>query len=183
LNVRALYAGLVQFEEKRKAAQEIVKLGLDKIVVPATVALEVPGDKNNDTKIFIATEEYNTPNDRFDSYDIHEKIYVKTAKNPALKEHMLQMFLQLVRLIPKIDGLLAQPAYLFLEKDVKMPRMVINGLFPRAVYDPIPDDFKEILAIHAHNTHGKGGKYLFESTWKKSYTDRGIRKIFEHYTR
>jgi len=48
---------------------------------------------------------------------------------------------------------------------------------------PFPDDFKEILAIHAHNTRDKGGKYLFESTWKKPYTDRGIRKILEQYTR
>lgn len=48
---------------------------------------------------------------------------------------------------------------------------------------PFPDDFKEILAIHAHNTRCRGGKYLFESTWKKPYTDRGIRKILEQYTR
>lgn len=48
---------------------------------------------------------------------------------------------------------------------------------------PFPNGFKEILAIHAHNTSGKGGKYLFESSWKKSYTDRGIRKILEQYTK
>jgi len=47
---------------------------------------------------------------------------------------------------------------------------------------PFPDDFKEILAIHAHNTRDKGGTYLFESSWKKSYTDRGIRKILAQYT-
>ncbi len=48
---------------------------------------------------------------------------------------------------------------------------------------PFPNEFKEILAIHAHNTRDKGGKYLFESSWKKPYTDRGIRKILEHYTK
>ena len=47
---------------------------------------------------------------------------------------------------------------------------------------PFPDDFKEILATHAHNTRDKGGKYLFESSWKKPYTDRGIRKILAQYT-
>ncbi len=47
---------------------------------------------------------------------------------------------------------------------------------------PFPDSFKEILAIHAHNMREKGGKYIFESSWKKPYTDRGIRKILEKYT-
>jgi len=47
---------------------------------------------------------------------------------------------------------------------------------------PFPDGFKEILAIHAHNTRDKGGEYLFESSWKKPYTDRGIRKILENYS-
>jgi integrase/recombinase XerD len=48
---------------------------------------------------------------------------------------------------------------------------------------PFPDSFKEILAIHAHNTRSKGGKFLFESSQKKPYTDRGIRKILEHYSK
>lgn len=48
---------------------------------------------------------------------------------------------------------------------------------------PFPDAFKEILAIHSHNMREKGGKYLFESSWKKPYTDRGIRKILEQYTK
>lgn len=48
---------------------------------------------------------------------------------------------------------------------------------------PFPDSFKEILAMHAHNSNDKGNKYLFESSWKKPYTDRGIRKILEQYSR
>lgn len=48
---------------------------------------------------------------------------------------------------------------------------------------PFPDSFKEILAIHVHNMRDKGGQYLFESSWKKPYTDRGIRKILEQYSR
>lgn len=46
---------------------------------------------------------------------------------------------------------------------------------------PFPDGFKEILAIHAEATKGKGGKYLFESSWKKPYSDRAIRKILAQY--
>jgi integrase/recombinase XerD len=48
---------------------------------------------------------------------------------------------------------------------------------------PFPDAFKEILAIHADATHAKGGSYLFESSWKKPYTDRGIRKILAQYSK
>lgn len=48
---------------------------------------------------------------------------------------------------------------------------------------PFPDDFKEILAIHVEATRNKGGNYLFESSWKKPYTDRGIRKILAQYSK
>ena len=47
---------------------------------------------------------------------------------------------------------------------------------------PFPDSLKEILAIHVHNMHDKGGQHLFKSSWKKPYTDRGIRKILEQYS-
>ena len=48
---------------------------------------------------------------------------------------------------------------------------------------PFPREFKEVLALHAENTVKKGGEYLFESSWKKPYTDRGIRKILAYYSR
>jgi integrase/recombinase XerD len=48
---------------------------------------------------------------------------------------------------------------------------------------PFPESFKEILAIHAQSVTKKGGKYLFESSWKKPYTDRGIRKILAIYSK
>ncbi len=48
---------------------------------------------------------------------------------------------------------------------------------------PFPNSFKEILAMQVNNIAGKNGKYLFESSWKKPYTDRAIRKILEKYTK
>lgn len=48
---------------------------------------------------------------------------------------------------------------------------------------PFPSVFKEILAIHADSMTQKGAIYLFESIRKKRYTDRGIRKILENYTK
>ena len=48
---------------------------------------------------------------------------------------------------------------------------------------PFPESFKEVLAIHAQSVTKKGGKYLFESSWKKPYTDRGIRKILAIYSK
>ena len=48
---------------------------------------------------------------------------------------------------------------------------------------PFPESFKEVLAIHTQSVTQKGGKYLFESSWKKPYTDRGIRKILAIYSK
>jgi integrase/recombinase XerD len=48
---------------------------------------------------------------------------------------------------------------------------------------PFPISFKELLAVHADGLVKKGGTYLFESSWKKPYTDRGIRKILAHYSK
>ena len=48
---------------------------------------------------------------------------------------------------------------------------------------PFPASFKELLAMHTEKVKEKCGKYLFESSWKKQYTDRGIRKILQKYSK
>lgn len=60
---------------------------------------------------------------------------------------------------------------------------IIEGKGKKDRIVPFPNTFKEILAIHAASISSKGGKYLFESSWKKPYTDRGIRKILAQYTK
>jgi len=47
---------------------------------------------------------------------------------------------------------------------------------------PFPASFKETLAMHADSMKKKQAAYLFESSWKKKYTDRGIRKILAKYS-
>ncbi|MGI6120573.1 MAG: tyrosine-type recombinase/integrase [Desulfosporosinus sp.] len=47
---------------------------------------------------------------------------------------------------------------------------------------PFPQSFKELLAMHADSMTKKQAVYLFESSWKKKYTDRGIRKILAKYS-
>ncbi|MEK5400654.1 tyrosine-type recombinase/integrase [Paenibacillus sp. FSL K6-2859] len=47
---------------------------------------------------------------------------------------------------------------------------------------PFPHSFKEMLAMHADSMKKKQAVYLFESSWKKKYTDRGIRKILAKYS-
>ena len=49
--------------------------------------------------------------------------------------------------------------------------------------EPIPQIFKEILAMHIDAGKKKGATYLFESSWKGAYTDRAIRKISAQYSR
>lgn len=39
-----------------------------------------------------------------------------------------------------------------------------------------------MLAIHVDNAKKNKQTFLFESSWKKPYTDRGIRKILAQYT-
>ena len=48
---------------------------------------------------------------------------------------------------------------------------------------PFPNSFKEILAVHVENSKKNAAKYLFESSWKKNYSDRGVRKILMKYTK
>lgn len=47
---------------------------------------------------------------------------------------------------------------------------------------PFPPAFKEVLALHINTIRKNGAHYLFESSWKRPYTTRGIRKILSHYT-
>lgn len=47
---------------------------------------------------------------------------------------------------------------------------------------PYPSTFKEVLALHIDSVRKKGAGYLFESSWKRPYTTRGIRKILNRYT-
>lgn len=47
---------------------------------------------------------------------------------------------------------------------------------------PFPASFKEALAMHAQALRQGGANYLFESSWKKKYSERGVRKILARYS-
>ncbi|WP_341791745.1 tyrosine-type recombinase/integrase [Rickettsia endosymbiont of Gonocerus acuteangulatus] len=48
---------------------------------------------------------------------------------------------------------------------------------------PFPNAFTEVLAVHIENVKKNKTIYLFESSWKKPYSDRSIRKILMNYTK
>jgi integrase/recombinase XerD len=48
---------------------------------------------------------------------------------------------------------------------------------------PFPDAFKETLGLHMHELQKKHATYLFESSWKKPYSDRGVRRMLERYAK
>jgi integrase/recombinase XerD len=48
---------------------------------------------------------------------------------------------------------------------------------------PFPPAFKETLALHRAGLQAKGATYLFESSWKKKYSERGVRRMLERYAR
>ncbi len=47
---------------------------------------------------------------------------------------------------------------------------------------PFPADFKEALGLHMQAQRGKEATYLFESSWKRGYSERGVRKILARYS-
>ena len=47
---------------------------------------------------------------------------------------------------------------------------------------PFPKSFRETLALHVSNAVKSGYKHLYESSWKKPYSDRGIRRMLEKYS-
>ena len=46
---------------------------------------------------------------------------------------------------------------------------------------PFPDGFKETLALQMERMRAQGATHLFESSWKKPYSDRGVRRMLERY--
>ncbi len=46
---------------------------------------------------------------------------------------------------------------------------------------PFPSSFKEALAMHAEMMQKKKAVYLFESSWKRRYSERGIRQMLARY--
>ena len=46
---------------------------------------------------------------------------------------------------------------------------------------PFPPSFKETLALHVQVMHERGASHLFESSWKKPYSTRGVRAILARY--
>jgi len=48
---------------------------------------------------------------------------------------------------------------------------------------PFPKSFRETLALHVSNANKINQLSLFESSWKKPYSDRGVRKMLEKYSK
>lgn len=48
---------------------------------------------------------------------------------------------------------------------------------------PFPKSFRETLALHVSNANKINQLNLFESSWKKPYSDRGVRKMLEKYSK
>jgi integrase/recombinase XerD len=46
---------------------------------------------------------------------------------------------------------------------------------------PFPGSFKETLSLHMDAQRAKGATFLFESSWKKPYSTRGVRALLARY--
>jgi integrase/recombinase XerD len=66
--------------------------------------------------------------------------------------------------------------------DLDACRIRINlgkGSMDRVV--PFPPTFRETLALHIGSQRAKGAAFLFESSWKKPYSTRGVRALLARY--
>ncbi len=48
---------------------------------------------------------------------------------------------------------------------------------------PFPTSFKETLGLHMDAMHSRGAVHLFESSWKKPYSTRGVRAMLACYAK
>jgi integrase/recombinase XerD len=58
---------------------------------------------------------------------------------------------------------------------------ITNGKGGKDRYVPFPAGFKETLALHMAAMRDKGAVHLFESSWKKPYSTRGVRAMLTRY--
>ena len=65
--------------------------------------------------------------------------------------------------------------------DFDQCQIKIEGRNARIV--PFPKSFNELFALYIQTMRQKNARYLFESSHKKHYSDRGIRRVFEVYTK
>jgi integrase/recombinase XerD len=72
-----------------------------------------------------------------------------------------------------IEDIDFEKCQILVQKGIRGQKRIV--LFPTA--------FKENIESHATQMSNKGACYLFESRWKKPYTDRGIRKIMGIYSK
>ena len=71
-------------------------------------------------------------------------------------------------------------------RDVDFDRCQLRIVSGKGKKDRIvtfPKSFRETLALHVSNANKNKQFALFESSWKKPYSDRGIRKMLEKYSK
>lgn len=58
---------------------------------------------------------------------------------------------------------------------------ITQGKGAKDRYVPFPTAFKETLALHIDSQRAKHAQFLFESSWKKAYSTRGVRAMLARY--
>ncbi|MGH8995202.1 MAG: tyrosine-type recombinase/integrase [Acidimicrobiales bacterium] len=58
---------------------------------------------------------------------------------------------------------------------------ITQGKGKKDRFVPFPTSFKETLGLHMDAMRGQGATHLFESSWKKAYSTRGVRAMLARY--
>lgn len=68
------------------------------------------------------------------------------------------------------------------EVDLDAARIrITNGKGGKDRVVPFPTTFRETLGLHIEARRKAGGEFLFESSWKKPYSTRGVRAMLARY--
>lgn len=88
---------------------------------------------------------------------------------------------RLVVAVLLLEGLRAAEVAALRLEDVDLDRgaLQVSGRSPRRV--PIPAQLRRALAVHCEAIRKRGAAFVFESSRREPYTERGLRKLIERY--
>ena len=104
---------------------------------------------------------------------------MKLSGNPRIVKHMM-LIKTFIYTGMRISEVIWVVALMYVDIDQACQIKIKHGKAEHRKHRvvPFPVSFRETLGIHCKQCQEVGATYLFESTWKKRYSDRGIRPHF-----
>ncbi len=129
-------------------------------------------------------------------FELGVEVEIKEKKFPVVPtEEEIQRFYAVVWQSNRFQDILIIKTFLYTgvrvselcnirlsDVDTKLCQIRINrGKGNKSRLVVFPSSFREALAMHIKSIQHKRGSYLFESSWKRKYSERGIRQMLRRY--